>query len=358
MATTNSNFKVKNGLDAGGTITAVTAFESSNSSTYFRAPFIRGWNDAASTIQLPGSQNIHLLGGTTSFGGGVKVIGIANTTTAPTTSPTGGGILFVETGALKYRGTSGSSATIVNADGTTSGGSFTGGTLTSGLTLAAGTNAPLRPLTFTQNASTPTAVSGGMDYDGTVFYQTPSATSGRAIDVDAYYYNNTSQFILDYSLSANAQSVLGGTTAGLTVAVGTTYEYELYLRFSGSWGLSGSQTPSFGLTMTTLPLSPVMSFNHFVDTGSNTTSHVTATTLTTTGTTATRTLTTLSAGNVYYFVKAKGFFRITGTGTGRVYPSISMNATNADNTWIFPTGGVIFKATPIGNGTVSTIGIA
>lgn len=50
----------------------------------------------------------------TSFGGGSKVIGIANAT-APSSNPSGGGILYVESGALKYRGSSGTVTTIAVA---------------------------------------------------------------------------------------------------------------------------------------------------------------------------------------------------------------------------------------------------
>lgn len=53
--------------------------------------------------------------GTTSFGtSAAKVIGIANGT-APTTSPAGMGQLYVESGALKYRGSSGTVTTIAAA---------------------------------------------------------------------------------------------------------------------------------------------------------------------------------------------------------------------------------------------------
>ncbi len=52
--------------------------------------------------------------GLTSFGGGVNVIALANAT-APSSNPTGGGIMYVEAGALKYRGTSGTVTTIANA---------------------------------------------------------------------------------------------------------------------------------------------------------------------------------------------------------------------------------------------------
>jgi hypothetical protein len=49
------------------------------------------------------------------FGGGVKVVGLTNATTAPASNPTGGGVLYVESGALKYRGSSGTVTTIANA---------------------------------------------------------------------------------------------------------------------------------------------------------------------------------------------------------------------------------------------------
>ena len=53
--------------------------------------------------------------GTSSFGtSAATVIGIANGT-APTTSPAGMGQLYVEGGALKYRGSSGTVTTIANA---------------------------------------------------------------------------------------------------------------------------------------------------------------------------------------------------------------------------------------------------
>ena len=59
--------------------------------------------------------NIALANFSTDFGGGSRVVRIATAATVPTTNPTGGGILYVEAGALKYRGTSGTVTTIANA---------------------------------------------------------------------------------------------------------------------------------------------------------------------------------------------------------------------------------------------------
>lgn len=50
-----------------------------------------------------------------SFGSGEGVLSIADATTAPTTNPTGGGVLWCEAGALKYRGSSGTVTTIAVA---------------------------------------------------------------------------------------------------------------------------------------------------------------------------------------------------------------------------------------------------
>jgi hypothetical protein len=49
------------------------------------------------------------------FGGGQGVIAIANATLAPSMDPNGGGILYVEDGALKYRGSEGTVTTIAPA---------------------------------------------------------------------------------------------------------------------------------------------------------------------------------------------------------------------------------------------------
>lgn len=49
------------------------------------------------------------------FGGGSGVISIANATVVPTSNPTGGGVMYIEGGALKYRGSSGTITTIAAA---------------------------------------------------------------------------------------------------------------------------------------------------------------------------------------------------------------------------------------------------
>jgi predicted acyltransferase (DUF342 family) len=55
------------------------------------------------------------IGTTSQFGSGAGVLGITNAATVPTTNPTGGGVLYVEGGALKFRGSSGTITTIAPA---------------------------------------------------------------------------------------------------------------------------------------------------------------------------------------------------------------------------------------------------
>ena len=55
------------------------------------------------------------IGNTDQFGGGAGVIAIKSATTVPASNPTGGGVLYVEGGALKFRGSSGTVTTIANA---------------------------------------------------------------------------------------------------------------------------------------------------------------------------------------------------------------------------------------------------
>jgi hypothetical protein len=88
-------------------------------------------NFIAQTVQLVGSGILSSTGATSmgvsanrnvflnavggSYGGGQAVTFIGNASTVPSSNPTGGGILYVEAGALKFRGSSGSVTVIANA---------------------------------------------------------------------------------------------------------------------------------------------------------------------------------------------------------------------------------------------------
>lgn len=69
--------------------------------------------DAIYVKNAAGIANIGLNG--SSFGSGEGVVFVKNAVTIPTTNPTGGGVFFVEAGALKYRGSGGTVTTIAAA---------------------------------------------------------------------------------------------------------------------------------------------------------------------------------------------------------------------------------------------------
>jgi hypothetical protein len=63
-----------------------------------------------------GENGVQLHAGSLSIGGGVGVMGVSNATTNPTSNPTGGGILYADAGAGKWRGSSGTVTTFGPAD--------------------------------------------------------------------------------------------------------------------------------------------------------------------------------------------------------------------------------------------------
>jgi hypothetical protein len=74
-------------------------------------------NSAQATVISTNASNrsLQLFSATQSVGGGASVLGITNAVTVPTSNPTGGGILYAEAGALKWRGSSGTITTIAAA---------------------------------------------------------------------------------------------------------------------------------------------------------------------------------------------------------------------------------------------------
>jgi len=100
MTATAAGTDMVNLKDSGGN----QRFQVSNAgNTIFRATTF-----STSALQL-GATSADLGGSAGS------VISMKNATTSPTTNPTGGGILYVEAGALKYRGSSGTVTTIAPA---------------------------------------------------------------------------------------------------------------------------------------------------------------------------------------------------------------------------------------------------
>lgn len=261
-------------------------------------------------------------------------------------------------------GTSGQVLTSAGAGATptwttpSAGGTFTGGTLTSGLVLAAGTTI-LQPVRFQSGTNLTTPVAGVGEYDGTVFYKTSNTSPGRALDVQNYCYVSNSSYYVDASSGAVAKSLLGASVTqvnGINVSSGTTYEYEgVFALTGGFFAGQPSQTPTIGITSTTISGTPTVAHTTLFETGNNTTGFNTAITLGTTRITGSQALTALSTGTRYYLIRMRGVIRVTGSGVARIAPTVTFNAGSSENGWeVSP--GAIFKLTPIGNGTVTSVG--
>ena len=299
-------------------------------------------------------------GTVTTISGNITKSQISDFTSGTVASATLAGTATYSTtsGTAVYATTSGTAVYATNT-----GYSFTGGTLTSALTLKAnGTAAGSAALYWgtTSPALLSSAVQGANEYDGLAFYKTPSvsATSGRGVDVASYYYATSSAgYAFDFSASASAQSILGGGTIGLTLLAGSSYEVEYAVSLTQAY-FGDSRNFTAGYATTTVSGSPVTNFSHILDFGSNTTSAITATTMQSYGFAVSNTLVvsaSIATGSRYTLYRAKGILRVTGTGSVKFYPTLTPSATVANNT-ITVNGGTYLKITPIGNGTVTQVG--
>jgi hypothetical protein len=107
---TNTNFLLAGYF--GARIEAVTPAATNNTDlVFYNYKGVTASGDETMRITSAGNVGV----GVTTFGtSAAKVLGLANAT-APSTSPAGMGQLYVEAGALKYRGSSGTVTTIANA---------------------------------------------------------------------------------------------------------------------------------------------------------------------------------------------------------------------------------------------------
>jgi len=116
-------------IDNSGKITAAGDISSSGlitATSGVATSAIKNTSQVATIVIGTNNKNIQLAGSTLDAGNGSGVIGITNATTAPTANSSAGGILWVEGGALKYLGSTGSAVVVVNSNSTLPGGSGSG----------------------------------------------------------------------------------------------------------------------------------------------------------------------------------------------------------------------------------------
>ncbi len=221
---------------ANGQTVDIEQWQTWNGSTATTRAYITSDGSFLTSGTLTTMGNLRV-GGLAGTGGGSGVIGILNGT-APTSNPTGGGILFVESGALKYRGTSGSAATIVNADGAnpllSTNNTFTGNqTWNNSVSLGPGLNASVGfEIGYTGGSATTPYIdfhSGAtaIDYDSRIIASGGNGTNGQGT--------------LTYTAATNTFAGSVNTAFGLGLT-GTTSPITL----NGSAGTSGQVLASAG----------------------------------------------------------------------------------------------------------------
>lgn len=72
-------------------------------------------NNATATLRMWLTYDGNLLLNTTATGTGSGVLGMLNASVVPSTNPASGGVIYIEAGALKYRGSAGTITTLAAA---------------------------------------------------------------------------------------------------------------------------------------------------------------------------------------------------------------------------------------------------
>jgi hypothetical protein len=207
-------------------------------------------NSAGSTViaTTSGSRNLQLFSATLSVGGGSSVLGIANAVTAPTTDPVGGGILYSEGGALKYRGSGGA---VTNIAGATSGDATTYAQLATSNTFTGATT------NFTSSATYSPTINVTNTTDDTGYVQLilrkkradAVFTAGATLGIIAFQHPSTDTadrnvaIIRAFADSQGSNFVSGRLGFYTTNASGTSQEN---LRIHAAGGVSIGSTGAFG----------------------------------------------------------------------------------------------------------------
>jgi len=242
---------------------------------------------------------------------------VASVSAAGVISTSAGLTLSGASSPITLNGSVGTSGQVLTSAGagatptwTTVGGTFTGGTLTSGLVLAAGTNAPLLPLRFQANASTPAATAGAMDYDGDIFYATTSGTATGRLMVPAIarVFSNANATA---ATTNSSQSIFQAGARALTLEAAKTYYFRLNLGVNFTF----SSVPAAIQLVPTFSQTPV-AINYSAVFASGTSGGVQS--FRTTSTSAVSVSPSLSASVTGATIIVEGFFRTNATTGGTV----------------------------------------
>ena len=204
--------------------------------------------------------------------------------------------------------------------------------------LSAGTTT-VAPLDFTSGTNLTTALAGAMEYDGTVFYATPTASQRGVITAEQIILLQSA-----YTLTSQtaAQKLFNTPTNGqVTLSVGT-YGFECFYSLTAMSATSGSFGFALGGTAT---------FTQFyLAHADKKTAFATASSTQTTYNVAANTALTTATANTNGFAQISGIINVSVAGT--VIPQVSLGVAAAAVVGI----GSYFRIRPIGSTTVTSVG--
>jgi hypothetical protein len=248
-------------------------------------------------------------------------------------------VTLTSTGTLTSKTLTSPTLTTPTLSGTATGTYTLGGTPTlTGPSLTAGT-AAVAPLKFASGTNLTTAAAGAVEYDGTVFYQTPAASTRSVIDGEQFC-TLTSAYTLTSQTAA--QKLFNTTTNGaVTLPVGS-YFFECFFTLSALSTVTGGFGFALGGAATIAgQLWETMGSNAALATAASPQS-----TVNTAANTAIVTATTSGVG----WAKVWGKVRISVAGT--LIPQVSLVTAAAGVVGIDSS----FRIWPVGSATVTTVG--
>lgn len=223
-------------VDISSTDVAVTGNLSASGNTA-----VTGNVDINGSIDVAGAA---IFSGIATFGGKVttpaSAVGGAGLVVSQGVAPTSpvNGEVWITTSGLYAR-----------VNGVTQGpyiyGSIPGGTLSSGLVLAAN-SATVTPLTFQSGTLNTTPVAGGCEFDGRLFYQAFSATDRMLVPSREMILQGEGVPLTGLTYSSGGRVFRGTTNGALTVPVGI-YKLEILLCVQGA--VPDDYTVTFGGTI-------------------------------------------------------------------------------------------------------------
>lgn len=178
--------------------------------------------------------------------------------------------------------------------------SWSGGTVTSGILLAANSTS-LTPIKFQSGVLNTSASVGAMEYDGNNYYLTADASQGRNVNLAAQQWYLSAA---GSALTGATQNFFGANSAA-SLAAASTYDIECFCYFLKTTAGTVQWIPTFSSAITVghsyLEYTPVTGFTTTVITGAMVVGEATIQTATTLTHSATASLTTA----VYHIAKCK-----------------------------------------------------